>query len=78
MCEKAVAVDKALETLVSKGQNVEISSTFIKKWALKAREFGGSLSAKRFQMALRKMELKVSVTTCGQQHMSSAGWVVNI
>ncbi len=78
MCKKAVAVDTALRTLVKEGQSVEINSTFIKKWAEKAREFGGSLSAKRIEKAIKALKLKVSVTSCANQHFQSAGWMVNI
>lgn len=78
MCKKAIAVDTALKSLVKEGQSVEISSTFIKKWAEEAKKLGGALSAKRIEKAFKALKLKVSLTPCAQKHLQSSAWVVNI
>lgn len=78
MCKKAIAVDTALKTLVKEGQSLEVSSSFIKKWDAAVRALNGSLSAKRVEKAFKAMKLKVSLTSCAQNHFRSAGWVVNI
>ena len=78
MCKKAIAVDQALKTFVKEGQKLEITSGFIKKWAEKAKELGGSLSAARIQKAISVLKLKVTLSPCAIRHCQSAGWSLQL
>ena len=76
--KKAEAVDSALENLMGKNTKLSLTADFLRNWAQKARELGGSLSAERIRRAINKLGVKVTeVRKCAVQYMNSNHWFVS-
>ena len=75
--EKAIAVDVALKALMGDKKELILTGDFLRSWAQKARELGGTLSATRIVKAIHKLKVKViHIRGCASRYLNSNRWFI--
>lgn len=75
--KKAVAVDTAFRTLMGDKKTLTLTGGFLRSWAQKARDLGGSLSAVRILKAVNKLKVKViHIRSCAATYLKSNNWFI--
>jgi ATP-dependent DNA helicase RecG len=74
---KAIACDQALKNLLGNNKKIELTAEFFRKWDQAVRQLGGALSAKRVEIALKKLSVKITnLTPCARQWLQGHGWTI--
>jgi hypothetical protein len=72
--QKAIAVDTAFKTLMGDKKELTLTGNFLRSWAEKARNLGGS---GRIIKAIQKLKVKVvHIHSCASQYLASNRWFI--